>query len=609
MIGIKIADGSFYPILEEGVPGEKKLEVTTARDKQTTVQINLYRSESGKMEDADYVDTLLIDNLKPHQKEEPSFDLIVKIDENNMLSAEIDDPETGEKSDTKVSLVNMGNKSIFDDPDYTVSSDDLPKLEETKTSDSLDNMSKIDEFSLPNLDDEQFTADSGDFTLPDFDSFEAPEEPTENEETPVETDIPTTSAGESSEEIPVAAEEEFSLAESLSDIPDLADNAQTTDEIPSLDDFTFAEESSTPEIATDNSATNDDFSFTKEPDVETTTESSEVSDDFSFSGISDSEITAEETSAESDDFSFDFPEDSVTEVASENTSAKNDDFSFDLPEEPVTEEPVAEAVLSDDDFSFSTDFMDDEKDVDDDEKPFSFDSLPDFDEIPELANSSGNSESAMDDDLDIDFSIPEDNDMRKNNYNDTYSDYSEQPEYEYASSGGMQNALFGGDDLFEETKKQKERKNLVSVIICILCALISLCVLGVILYLTPSIMKIVGGKQEEKTVIETSISDSERQSIVAEEEVQIEEQPVRKAEENKIVVMNETIPPVVPENNTPQTEIPSIIRHLVKWGDTLWDLAGFYYRNPWLYRIISDANNIKNPDLIISGTYLTIPER
>ena len=29
MIGIKIADGSFYPILEEGKPGEKRIEVTT----------------------------------------------------------------------------------------------------------------------------------------------------------------------------------------------------------------------------------------------------------------------------------------------------------------------------------------------------------------------------------------------------------------------------------------------------------------------------------------------------------------------------------------------------------------------------------------------------
>ena len=54
IIGIKLADGSFYPVLEEGTPSEKKLELTTVRDGQTTVQLNLYKSVSGKIEDAEY---------------------------------------------------------------------------------------------------------------------------------------------------------------------------------------------------------------------------------------------------------------------------------------------------------------------------------------------------------------------------------------------------------------------------------------------------------------------------------------------------------------------------------------------------------------------------
>lgn len=47
----------------------------------------------------------------------------------------------------------------------------------------------------------------------------------------------------------------------------------------------------------------------------------------------------------------------------------------------------------------------------------------------------------------------------------------------------------------------------------------------------------------------------------------------------------------------------------VRWGDTLWDLAGTYYRNPWYYPRIARANGIKNPDLIISGTRILIPKR
>ena len=123
-------------------------------------------------------------------------------------------------------------------------------------------------------------------------------------------------------------------------------------------------------------------------------------------------------------------------------------------------------------------------------------------------------------------------------------------------------------------------------------------------------MKIAGGMDSNSTAIETTISSTENNGgIAAEEEVVVEKPVVRRAEENEIVVLEKTVTPVVPENKNAQKEVSSIIRHLVKWGDTLWDLAGFYYRNPWLFRIISDANNLENPDLIISGTYLTIPDR
>jgi len=174
----------------------------------------------------------------------------------------------------------------------------------------------------------------------------------------------------------------------------------------------------------------------------------------------------------------------------------------------------------------------------------------------------------------------------------------------------MQSALFGGDDLFEETRKKKDRKTVASVVICILCAIISMAVLGIILYMTPSIMKLVGKiEQDDSAVTQDLPIEAESQGIMAEESSDVEKQPVvRQAEENKIVILNETVPPSVPENNSKKEDF-GIIQHLVKWGDTLWDLAGFYYRNPWLFSIISDANHLENPDFIVSGTYLDIPER
>jgi nucleoid-associated protein YgaU len=51
------------------------------------------------------------------------------------------------------------------------------------------------------------------------------------------------------------------------------------------------------------------------------------------------------------------------------------------------------------------------------------------------------------------------------------------------------------------------------------------------------------------------------------------------------------------------------IWYRIVWGDTLWDLAGTYYRNPWLYPRLAKANKIPNPDLIIAGHRLFIPKK
>ena len=85
-VGIKLADGSFYPIMEEGSAQTKKLELTTANDNQTCVMVDLYRSKTCSMDDAEYIDTLKIENLNAHQNGEPSISFDVGLDENGELS-------------------------------------------------------------------------------------------------------------------------------------------------------------------------------------------------------------------------------------------------------------------------------------------------------------------------------------------------------------------------------------------------------------------------------------------------------------------------------------------------------------------------------------------
>ena len=42
-IGIKVADGSYYPVIDFDYRGTKKLILTTAKDNQDKVRVDLYR--------------------------------------------------------------------------------------------------------------------------------------------------------------------------------------------------------------------------------------------------------------------------------------------------------------------------------------------------------------------------------------------------------------------------------------------------------------------------------------------------------------------------------------------------------------------------------------
>ena len=67
--------------------------------------VDLYRSATCSMEDAEYVDSLQIDNLNAHPNGEADIKFTVSLDEDNQLSAKIVDSETGNESDTTITLV------------------------------------------------------------------------------------------------------------------------------------------------------------------------------------------------------------------------------------------------------------------------------------------------------------------------------------------------------------------------------------------------------------------------------------------------------------------------------------------------------------------------
>jgi hypothetical protein len=106
-IGIKLADGSFYPVLSEGDQIRKKLVLTTVRDNQESVQIDLYRGEGEFADETDYIGTLMIENIQPAPMKEPEVEVVLGVDEQGNFEATASDALTGETQSLSVSLQSL----------------------------------------------------------------------------------------------------------------------------------------------------------------------------------------------------------------------------------------------------------------------------------------------------------------------------------------------------------------------------------------------------------------------------------------------------------------------------------------------------------------------
>ncbi len=117
-IGIKLADGSFFPILDEGPSTEQDLELTTMRDDQESVQINLFKKVDET--EPEYIGSLIVEELTKGTAGDPTINLKLKLDEEQNLSAEAVDQVSGSKQSLKLSLKTL-NEDDFDAPDFDLS--------------------------------------------------------------------------------------------------------------------------------------------------------------------------------------------------------------------------------------------------------------------------------------------------------------------------------------------------------------------------------------------------------------------------------------------------------------------------------------------------------
>lgn len=558
-IGIKLADGSFYPILEEGTAKTYQLDLTTVKDGQTKVQIDLYRSESGSMEDAQYVDTLEVSNLVPHPNGEADLHLSVALNEKNELDAKVIDEETGRKSETSVTLVSRTLAERANPANFELS-------EEQKDSAGQEKIDEIPEIAA-GLDEPTFAED--DFaaeTVEDSD-FSESEEGAQAEK-PEELEFETVPFSFDSELENDVAEVD---PDSKNDEPQ-AEGFKAENE-PAFDTKTDApaeEKAESEEKSDDSNPVSEDFEI---PDFDKTSEKTKEADNFDAA----------------DNFELpEFPEDSLDSKTDDDFSGlkdndfadlKNDDFSdlksedFELPDfdKTVTENSAKPEGLSGyfDDPAFKNDPVFNETNLDSTNNEIDFDTSA-------LDSPVASASPAMD-------------------FSDLYD----------------KETLDGKNNSYDE-EEETEKKTRVPVIICVVCAIICVIATLLILFVVPSKYNLLKNhKEKEPTEIlsenNSQTEDSDIQQDIQNEEVAAEPEPAPEAVEDTVVVAPEP-EVVIPVPPAPKpVEKAKDIKYRIRWGDTLWDISDAYYKNPWRYKKIARYNKIKNPDLIISGTDILIP--
>lgn len=174
-IGIRLADGKFYPILAEGAAAKKRLVVTTVKDDQPSVQIDVYRSTEAS---EDYIGSLVIENIPPRPSGEPDIELDLGLDDDGNLSALAREEATGEHQALSVSLKSLAEEEKYEipdfdfqeDEDFDLSTDDLPELSPFETT--------TDTKSTAGMDAAETTFDD----IPDFGEPSPPPELVQREE-------------------------------------------------------------------------------------------------------------------------------------------------------------------------------------------------------------------------------------------------------------------------------------------------------------------------------------------------------------------------------------------------------------------------------------------
>ena len=326
VVAVKVYNGTYVPVLDATSTKRRRLVLTTVRDSQTSVKIDLYRATDEQMADAEYIASLVIENIEPAPKGEPDISLLLGVDESGNLNATATDTRSGEYQSLSVGLESLEPGGSYDIPDFELNDEELTLDDLSLDEDDF----SLDETSLEadarvgassDLDLEGITLDDVGVELP------GPEETTADVQ-----DTEDTEGAEGAEETELSADDSAMEDDlDLAGLPDFSDDSISFDESLGTEEFSLDQELSieTEELASD----------AGEESIET--------------------LPAGDGGGFDEEIGLEGPVDEA-----ELTVGSDDEIALEETEVPTLDEGMVEADLGDEDFTF------------DDDEPISFEESP-----------------------------------------------------------------------------------------------------------------------------------------------------------------------------------------------------------------------------------------
>jgi LysM repeat protein len=119
MIGIRLADHSVFPVFSSDIPGGKRIVVTTARDDQERVDIELVQSDDL---DTDHrhpltIGRLTLDDLLPGHGGEPEVEVVLRLTPERNLEVSATNRATGNGQSVSIDIDRMAAEAEFSVPE------------------------------------------------------------------------------------------------------------------------------------------------------------------------------------------------------------------------------------------------------------------------------------------------------------------------------------------------------------------------------------------------------------------------------------------------------------------------------------------------------------